>query len=40
MEVVKRIGREAWSCYLGVMGALSGVVYLFFMFQFKQAGLW
>ena len=40
MGIMKRIGREALSCYLGVMGALSGIVYVFFMIQFKQAGLW
>ena len=40
MSRLKRIRNELWSCYLGVAVVLACESYLYFMYQFKQAGLW
>ncbi len=40
MAQMKRVSKELWSCYLGVVCVLSAETYVFFMYKFKMAGLW
>ena len=40
MSRLKQVSKELWSCYLGFVVVFSCEAYLYFMYQFKMAGLW
>lgn len=40
MIPLKRVSKELWSCYLGFAAVISCEAYVYFMYQFKMAGLW